>query len=276
MTLISTNDVELYYEATGQGDPLVLVHGGWSDHDNWLPVVPGLAESFLVVAYDRRGHGRSERGHQGTRRGQEDDLAGLIEALDRGPAHVVGTSFGGSIAIGLASRRPELVRSVIAHEPPLMSVVAGDPGIEALMADVYTTIQAVLAGVARGDVEAAARQFVEEVALGPGAWEQLPAPLRATMIDTAPAVLAEQQDANWASVHPVELSGIELPVLLTRGDQSPAWFPPIVAKLAEIVESAKILTYSGAGHAPHLTHPDDYLAGVTDFLARSGEPAQVA
>jgi pimeloyl-ACP methyl ester carboxylesterase len=275
MPLISTNDVELYYEATGQGDPLVLVHGGWSDHDNWRPVVPGLAESFLVVAYDRRGHGQSERGRQETRTDQEDDLAGLIQALDRGPAHIAGTSFGGSIALGLAARRPELVRSVIAHEPPLMSVVAGDPAVEALMADVEGRMRAVLAGVARGDVEAAARQFVEEVALGPGAWEQLPAPLRATMIDSAPAVFAEQQDANWASVDPVELSGIKLPTLLTQGDESPPWFPAIVAKLGEAIESAKVLTYSGAGHAPHLTHPDDYLAGVTDFLARLPEPAQL-
>ena len=275
MPHISANDVELYYEATGQGDPLVLVHGGWSDHDNWRPVVAGLAESFLVVAYDRRGHGQSERGHQGTRTDQEDDLAGLIQGLDRGPAHIAGTSFGGSIALGLAARRPELVRSVIAHEPPLMSVVADDPAMEALLADVQGTIRAVLAGVARGDVEAAARQFVEEVALGPGAWEQLPAPLRATMIDSAPAVLAEQQDANWASVDPFELSGIKLPILLTQGDESPPWFPPIVASLAESIESAKVLTYSGAGHAPHLTHPDDYLAGVTDFLARLPEPAQV-
>jgi pimeloyl-ACP methyl ester carboxylesterase len=275
MPLISTTNVELYYEATGQGDPLVLVHGGWSDHDNWRPVVSGLAESFVVVAYDRRGHGLSERGHQGARTDQEDDLAGLIEALDRGPAHIAGTSFGGSIALGLAARRPELVRSVIAHEPPLMSVVAGDPAIEPLMADVQATVREVLAGVARGDVQAAARQFVEEVALGPGAWAQLPAPLRATMIDTAPAFLAEQQDANWASLDPAELSGIKLPVLLTQGDESPPWFPAIVAKLAEAIESAKVLTYSGAGHAPHLTHPDDYLAGVTDFLAHLPEPAQL-
>jgi pimeloyl-ACP methyl ester carboxylesterase len=275
MPHISTNDVELYYEATGQGDPLVLIHGGWSDHDNWRPVVAGLAESFHVVAYDRRGHGQSGRGDQGTRTDQEDDLAGLIEALDHGPAHIAGTSFGGSIAIGLAARRPELVRSVIAHEPPLMSAVAGDSAIEALMADVGATVRAVLAGVTRGDVEAAARQFVEEVALGPGAWEQLPASLRETMIASAPAFVAEQQDANWASVDPAELSGIELPVLLTQGDQSPPWFPVIVAKLAEAIESATVRTYAGAGHAPHITHPDDYLAGVADFLARLAEPAQL-
>jgi pimeloyl-ACP methyl ester carboxylesterase len=273
MPHITANDVELYYEVTGRGDPLVLVHGGWSDHDNWQPVAPALAESFLVVAYDRRGHGRSERGDQGTRRDQEDDLAALIETLDFAPAHIAGTSFGGSIALGLATRRPELVRSVVAHEPPLMALVGEDPEIQPLLEQAQSAIQSVLGRVARGDVEGGARQFVEEVALGPGAWEQLPHPLRQTMIDTAPTFAAEQQDPNWAGVDLAELARIDAPVLLTRGDQSPPWFFGIVAKLAETIDGAELRTYPVAGHAPHLTHPNDYIETVTDFLARSRDPA---
>jgi pimeloyl-ACP methyl ester carboxylesterase len=275
MPHISANDVELYYETTGEGDPLVLVHGGWSDHDNWQAVAAGLAERFLVVAYDRRGHGRSQRGDQGSRRDQEDDLAAVIEALGCAPAHVVGTSFGASIAIGLAARRPELVRSVVAHEPPLISLVADDPEARPLLEEVQRSIQAVLKRLARGDAEGGARQFVEEVALGPGAWEQLPRPLRETMIDAAPAFVAEQQDPDWAGVDLLELARVDVPVLLTQGDQSPPWFFGIVAKLAELVEGATVRTYLGAGHAPHLTHPDDYLATVTDFLVRTPEPALV-
>jgi pimeloyl-ACP methyl ester carboxylesterase len=271
MSHVYANTVELYYEASGHGDPLVLVHGGWSDHDNWQLVAPALAESFQVVAYDRRGHGQSERVHQGTRRDQEDDLASLIEVLDRGPAHVVGTSFGGSIAIGLAARRPDLLRSVIAHEPPLMSVVTGDRDVQPLLEQVQVAVQSVLARLAQGHVEEGARQFVEEVALGPGAWEQLPEPIRETMIDSAPAFAAEQQDPTWASVDPTALARIEVPVLVSKGTQSPPWFFGIVAKLAESIDGAELHTYQGAGHAPHITQPDGYLAGVTDFLARSRE-----
>jgi pimeloyl-ACP methyl ester carboxylesterase len=277
MPRVSANDVELNYELAGRGDPLVLVHGGWSDLNNWQPVVSGLAESFLVVAVDRRGHGRSERpADQGTRRDQEDDLAALIEGLGQGPAHVAGTSFGGSIAIGIAARRPELVRSVVAHEPPLMSLVAGDPEVRPLMEEVQGTIDTVLARVVAGDVEAAARQFVEEVALGPGAWEMLPQPLRATMVDTAPTIVAEQRDRDWANIDVAELSGIRAPVLLSQGDQSPPWFPAVVAELAQVVETATVRTYRGAGHAPHLSHPSDYLAVVTGFLSRLREPARQA
>ncbi len=276
MPKITANDVELHYEATGRGDPLVLVHGGWSDLHNWQPVASGLARSYLVVAYDRRGHGRSQRADQGTRRDQEDDLAALIEGLGDGPAHVVGTSFGASIAIGLAARRPELVRSVIAHEPPLMSVVAGDPEAERLLRDAQASVQSVLSRLARGDIEGGARQFVEEVALGPGAWEQLPEPLRETMIDSAPAFAAEQRDPDWASVDPAATASVERPVLLTQGDQSPPWFSGIVSGLAQLIDGAEVRTYSGAGHAPHVTHPDLYLEEVTGYLGRLREPALAA
>ena len=273
MPHISANDVELHYEVTGQGEPLVLVHGGWSDLHNWRAVASGLAESFLVVAYDRRGHGQSERADQGTRRDQEDDLAALVEGLDVGPAHIAGTSFGASIAIGLATRRPELIRSLIAHEPPLISVVARDPEIQPLLGEVQTAIQSVLARLAGGDIEGGARQFVEDVALGPGAWEQLPEPLRETMIETAPAFVAEQRDPQWASADLAELSHAPCPVLLTQGSQSPPWFLGIIAKLAEAIDGAEVQTYRGAGHAPHITHPNDYLATTTDFLVRPLEPA---
>ncbi len=267
MTRIDANTVQLNYDAAGSGEPLVLVHGGWSDRNNWQTVAHELSRSFRVVAYDRRGHGLSTRGVDGTRRDQEDDLAALIEALGDGPATVVGTSFGGSIALGLASRRPELVRSLVVHEPPLISLVAGDPAVQPELAAVQASIQGVLARVAAGDAAGAARQFVEEVAFQPGAWEQLPPPLRETMIDTAPALLAEQKDPLWAVADPEALAGIACPVLITEGDESPGWFRRIVEQLLDTIEGAEVHTYRGAGHAPHLTHPRDYLATVDGFLS---------
>ena len=80
------------------------------------------------------------------------------------------------------------------HEPPLVSVAADDPDIWPQLATVATTVQAVTAQVECGDAVGAARQFVEEVALGPGWWELLPEPLRETMVDSAPAFVAEQSD----------------------------------------------------------------------------------
>ena len=137
---ISANEVELNYDATGSGETLVLVHGGWSDRHNWLTVAAELARSFSVVAYDRRGHGLSQRGFQGSRRDQEDDLAALIEGLGGEP----GTD--GHLLQRLDRDRPcrsppELVRSVIAHEPPLISVAADNLEVLSQFEAVQATVQ---------------------------------------------------------------------------------------------------------------------------------------
>ena len=150
-----------------------------------------------------------------------------------------------------------------------ISMAANDHQVRPQLEAVQATVQAVCGRVERGDALGAAEQFVEEVALGPGAWELLPQPLRETMLDGALAFVAEQRDQMWAHVEVGALSNIDCPVLVTQGDGSQAWFRPIVASLADAIDHADVHTYRGAGHAPHLTHPGDYLATVTDFLSRS-------
>ncbi len=61
MSKVRVNGVELFREFQGEGEPLVLVHGSWVDHFNWQGVAPGLAGSFRVLTYYRRGHSQSER-----------------------------------------------------------------------------------------------------------------------------------------------------------------------------------------------------------------------
>jgi pimeloyl-ACP methyl ester carboxylesterase len=267
MPQVEVNGVKLFYEVTGDGEPLVLVHGSWGDHFNWELVVPGLAESFRVLTYDRRGHSRSERpATQGSRQEDEEDLAALVEALDFAPAHVAGNSFGASISLGLASRRPELFRSVIVHEPPLTDIVADDPQLHPLMKQAQEKIESVLQQLEAGDIPGGTRRFVEEVALGPGMWEQLPEQARNTFINNAPTWLDEQRNPHWADLDLTALSRFSAPVLLTQGDQSPPWFRSIISKLAETLGQAERTTYSGAGHVPHQTHPHDYVATVARFI----------
>ncbi len=93
------------------------------------------------------------------------------------------------------------------------------------------------------------------------------------MVDGAPAFVAEQNDPTWASIELAALGDIECPLLLTQGDQSPPWFSPIVAKLAHAIDGAGVHTYRGGGHAPHLTHPSDYVATASGFLSRASERA---
>jgi pimeloyl-ACP methyl ester carboxylesterase len=124
MSTVKINGLDLYCEQRGTGDPVVLVHGAWTDHHTWDRIGPVLARSFLVLTYDRRGHSRSVRpAGQGSIREDVADLAALLERFHLAPAHVVGNSFGGSIALRLASERPDLFRSLSVHEPPLRGLL---------------------------------------------------------------------------------------------------------------------------------------------------------
>ena len=253
------NGVELYVEPpAGEGELLVLVHGGWTDHNTWAALVAPLARSFRVVSYDRRGHSLSERGPgPSPRRQDEDDLAVLVEALDGGPAHLVGTSYGASIALALAGRRPELVRSVVAHEPPLLGEVA-TPAAEAQFASVQDQIAA-------GDAEGGTRRFFEEVILGPGGWELVPEPVRRAAVANAQTFVDLREDPDWATLDVTAVGRFPRPLLITHGDASPSWLPQIALSMADLIGCGSRLI-AGAGHAPHHTHPEA-LAAVVEELA---------
>lgn len=271
MPTIVVNDVELFYQLEGQGEePLVLVHGSWGDHFNWQAVAPALGHSFRLLTYDRRGHGQSVRPGEGTRRDDEDDLAALLESLGLAPAHVVGNSFGASIALGLSARRPELFRSLVVHEPPLMALAAGDPAIAQLMAQFQMRIDDVLQRLQTNDIPGGARQFAEEVALGPGAWDQLPDQVRQTFIANALTFLNEQQDPAWASLDLGALSAFSVPTLLSVGDRSPPWFPAINHRLSLALKNSRRHVFTEAGHVPHMTHPERYVNMVTELTRNAG------
>jgi pimeloyl-ACP methyl ester carboxylesterase len=268
---VNVNGVGLYYELHGSGAPLVLVHGSWGDARNWRLVVPGLAESFRVVVYDRRGHSRSERTDSpGSVDEDGDDLAALLEALELAPAHVVTNSYGGSIALRLATRRPEVFRSLSCHEPPLFSLLEDDPEPWEILQQGARSLQAVGRRIAQGDHEGAARQFVEEVAFGPGAWEsELPAELRSIFVENAPTFLDELEDPNQLRIDEEALSHLELPVRLTQGSESPPTFPAVIDRLVELIPRVSREILHGAAHVPQLTMPEGYIEVTTRALQRA-------
>jgi pimeloyl-ACP methyl ester carboxylesterase len=142
MPISVINGIRLYSEWQGNGAPVVLVHGSWGDHDNWDLVVSGLARTFRVLTYDRRGHSQSERlTTPGSVEEDVADLALLITSQNLQPAHIVGNSFGGSIVLKLAAARPDLFVSLTVHEPPLVGLLGNDPGLPA----VQQRIEAVIA-----------------------------------------------------------------------------------------------------------------------------------
>jgi pimeloyl-ACP methyl ester carboxylesterase len=104
----------VWYDERGQGEPLVLLHGGAVDSRFFDHNVEPLAERFRVIATDLWGHGRTaDRDGDFSLDSFATDVAELIELVAGGSAHVVGHSIGAAVALILALRRPELVRSMV-------------------------------------------------------------------------------------------------------------------------------------------------------------------
>ncbi len=268
MPTAQINGVELYYQSSGDGgDPLVLVHGSWGDHEGWDPVVPSLAGSFRVLTYDRRGHSQSERpAGQGSIREDVADLAALIEHLDLAPAHIVGNSFGASIVLRLATERSVLFRSLIVHEPPLFGLLKEPSARDALQTS-EERIQVVVGLLEAGQMESGARQFVETVAIGPGAWEQVSEEFRQRFIFNAPTWLDEMRDPEWKELDVGLLAGFGPPALLMQGGQSAAFLPLVVDEVARALPEALRRTIPEAGHVPYASHPVEYVEVVKSFIS---------
>jgi pimeloyl-ACP methyl ester carboxylesterase len=261
------NGVELFYEIRGKGEPLVLVHGSWGDRHAWDPVVAPLSESFEVVAYDRRGHSRSERpAGQGSIHEDADDLAELIEALESGPAHVVANSFGSIVALNAAIRRPEVFATLIGHEPPLLGMLA-EAQFEPVLREVNRRVGHVIDRLDAGDDEAGAKLFVETVARRPGAWEEeLTAELRQVYIGNAPTFLDEARDPDGQRLDLDQLRRFDRPALLTNGTASPRFLSAIADTMASALPGFEVATIEGADHAPHQTTPKQYIDVVKRFV----------
>jgi len=241
----------------------VLVHGSWGDHHTWDAVAPELGRRFRVLTYDRRGHSQSERpATQGSIDEDAADLAALVETQAFAPAHIVGNSFGASISLRLAASRPDLVASLAIHEPPLFGLLGSDPGL----LDVQARVGAVIELLQSGQTESGAEQFVETVALGPGMWERFPPDLKRVFVFNALTWLDEMNDPDAFMLDLRRLATFTQPVLLTKGDQSPPSFSPILDRVAAAIPHAQRHTYHGAGHVPQMTHPADFVEVVGAFV----------
>ncbi|MDE1853448.1 MAG: alpha/beta hydrolase [Thaumarchaeota archaeon] len=271
MPFASANGVNLYYELNGErGDPMMLIHGSWGDHANWQAVVPGLSKSFRVLTYDRRGHSHSEKARtQGSFDEDAQDASALLSSLGITSAHIVGNSGGSIIALKLAGKQPSVFQSLAIHEPPLLDLPLDDPSVAAKLREGKSRAEAVVKVLETGDRPRGARQFVDTIAFGPGAWDKLPPQLRQTFVNNADTWLDEMRDSQGLVVDFESLSKFHKPTLLSYGGKSAPFFRPIVEKLAGVIPGSRLETYPDDGHTPHISNPDEFVRRVTAFAKSS-------
>lgn len=153
----------LYYEVRGSGPGLLLIPTGNGDAGPYRPLAAALSDRFTVMTYDRRGYSRSrldgpvqieQRLNQDV-----DDASLLLRLLPGPPAHVFGTCSGAIVAIGLLQRHPGSVRTVVAHEPSLASVLPDAERWLRFHTDLYDTYR-------RYGPDVAKQQFKASVGIG--------------------------------------------------------------------------------------------------------------
>ena len=132
----------LYYEVTGSGPVLLMIPGAPADAGAFGAIAGQLADRYTVVSYDWRGSARSPQDEPAGDlpiHVQGDDAGHLLTAVADGPAYVLGCSGGALTGLDLAARRPELVDTLVAHEPPAMNLLPDAAGWRTAFQQVYET-----------------------------------------------------------------------------------------------------------------------------------------
>ncbi|MEP6600107.1 MAG: alpha/beta hydrolase, partial [Actinomycetota bacterium] len=258
MTSIAVRDASLYYEDTGDGPPVLFIHGASGGAWVWQDQVERLSPSLRCVTYDRRGHSRSTPGQGGqSNTTHADDAAALIDALGLRPCLLVASSGGACIGLELVLRHPHLLRGAVLSEPPQGSLdpIAGS----ALMADIAGPVSA---AEASGGPRAAADAFFAAVC--PGLWAIADEPRKDRYRDNAEVLLAGLQSPA-TQITPADLDAVTLPVLVIAGADSHPALRTIAHVLADSLPDARLIEIPDCGHVTYAEQPATFARAVRAF-----------
>jgi pimeloyl-ACP methyl ester carboxylesterase len=252
-------DLRMYYEETGAGEPLVLLHGATGTLEmpsaGWGGLAPALAERQRAIQVEHRGHGRTDNPAGWLSYEQiAEDIAALIEHLGLAPAHVAGVSDGGIIALALGMARPELVRSLVLVGANYRNDASTRAANAILDAEVIEREHPDWAGTL-ADLHDAHHH--------PGYWREL--------MDQITANVAIAPDYAEA-----DLARVLAPTLLVAGELDPWANLDQLLVMRRCIPNAELLLLNHAGadpmsnHIPQFTRPDLVLPAMLDFLGRHG------
>lgn len=249
---------------TGEGDPLILIHGVGLARGIWAPQVRHLSPHFRTVTYDLLGHGESPPA--GTEATLQDFAGQLHEVLGQvgGPASVVGFSFGGLIAQAFALHHPASLRKLV-----LLSTVHDRSPSE--RAAVLARWEATRAGGMMVAVQPAlerwfSRTYLEAHPEIAEAFRQMLLENRLASFLQAYRVFATA-DQNLAG----RVSGIACPTLVMTGEEDVGSTPQMATRLASSIPNAKLSILPGARHMMSLEHAEEVNRQLASFLLAKEE-----
>jgi pimeloyl-ACP methyl ester carboxylesterase len=261
---IRANGLDIAYQSAGKGPSLVLVHGAAVDSRMWQPQLAALADEFTVVAWDEPGAGRSSDApaHFGLP-DYANCLAALIDALDLGPAHVAGLSWGGTVVLELYRHHPELVATLILVDTyagwkgslPEEEVVARVEGVRRMLAAPAHLFDPRLPGLFAGDPPAELVSLMETMA----------ADVRPESLRRAVLVMAEADEREV-------LPRIAVPTLLIWGELDARSPLRVARQFEQAIRDAELVVIPGAGHVSNLERPEPFDDAVRRFCRAHSPP----
>jgi pimeloyl-ACP methyl ester carboxylesterase len=262
---------DIYYELIGTGPVLLLIPGGNGDAGPYQGLASALATDFTVLAYDRRGFSRSvvtgvvDDDTRLTR--DTEDASRLADLVSDEPVFVFGSSSGAIVALELLLGHPEQLKTVVAHEPPLMSLLPDAARWHTFFTVVHET-------AARSGATAAMAQFAAEIGLG---LPQLP-PLETLPPHIIDMLKRMEQNNEFFLEHELRqyprvnldlgrVKELRTHLVLAGGSES-RQYPPYRPNLALSDElDLPIVDFPG-NHVGYVTHPVEFGAQLRQLLLR--------
>lgn len=260
MTQDTTVPTGLYVQTYGAGDrKAVALHCSLAHSGAWKAMFAALEEPLAMQALDLPGHGKSAD-WTGT-----DDFTNLCAraaaSLIDEPVDLIGHSGGAVAALQIALSMPEMVRTLTLIEPVLFAAAKGTPEWDHFLQSIAPYRQA----LAAGDRMAAARAFTEIWGTGTP-WTDLDEASRqyfADRIHLIEAGMPALAEDNFGILDEGQLEGLEMPVMIIIGTESPAIVSVIAERIAERLQDVGLAEVPGAGHMLPMTHPAQ-VAGLVD------------
>jgi pimeloyl-ACP methyl ester carboxylesterase len=249
----SADGTRIAYERTGDGPPLVLVHGSINDHRAWGAVAPAFSERFTVYAMDRRGRGESGEPREHEMQRQFEDVLAVIEAAGP-PVRIIGHSFGAHCALGAAAMAPRTISHLVLYEPPPTDDVR----------------MAVAEAFERDDPSEAVAGFLERNIGTPP--EQVDA-LRKTpfwdyLVSFASTMPSEGRALIKHGFDASRYAGLTMPALFLQGSLTADRLGRVLRELSDCMPNVEWHTFEGQGHAATLTAAPEFTETVLAFLER--------
>jgi non-heme chloroperoxidase len=259
----------------GQSPVIIFIHGGLDDYRCWQYQVDSFSKKYHSISYSRRfAYPNKWIGNVAQDNTIEDnakDLVELIKKLDLAPAHLVGASYGAFIALYCVSKNPELAKTMILNEPPIMQFLARSSIKEdaELLQRFRTRVLSPTQNASRvRDFRKAAQVAIDGIMEIENYFGHLPEEGKQFLIDNAKSLESELESTISTSYTMEDVKQVTtIPTLLVKGELSPKYFLRIVDILSDNMPNSEQIVI------PNVSH-DDFKSGtfftskVMDFFAR--------